>query len=56
MKEITPQKAANQISKILSISFGEAGTLAPAIAAFMPNIILTIVGIGLYYRKVYTIC
>ena len=42
--------------RALSISFGEAGSLAPAIAAFMPDIVLTIVGIGLYYRKVYTIC
>ena len=42
--------------RALSISFGEAGALIPILAAFMPNIILTILGIGLYYRKVYTIC
>lgn len=42
--------------RALSISFGEAGSLAPALAAFMPDIILSIVGVGLYYRKVYTIC
>jgi len=42
--------------RALSISFGEAGSLSPVLAAFMPNIVLTIVGIGLYYRKVYTIC
>lgn len=42
--------------RALSISFGEAGTLLPVFAAFMPNIILTIAGIALYYRKVYTIC
>ena len=42
--------------RALSISFGEAGTLIPVFAAFMPNIVLTILGIGLYYRKVYTIC
>ena len=42
--------------RALSISFGEAGSLTPAIAAFMPNIVLTIVGVWLYYRKVYTIC
>ncbi len=42
--------------RALSISFGEAGSLAPAIAAFMPDFVLTVIGIGLYYRKVYTIC
>ena len=42
--------------RALSISFGETGALAPAIAAFMPDVILSIVGVGLYYRKVYTIC
>ncbi len=42
--------------RALSISFGEAGSLAPALAAFTPNVILTIVGVWLYYRKVYTIC
>ena len=42
--------------RALSISFGEAGSLIPIFAAFMPNIILTILGIALYYRKVYTIC
>ena len=47
---------AYYLIRALSISFGEAGTLIPIFAAFMPNIILTIAGIGLYYRKVYTIC
>ena len=47
---------AYYLIRALSISFGEAGTLVPSLAAFMPNIILTIIGIGLYYRKVYTIC
>lgn len=47
---------AYYLVRALSISFGEAGTLIPVFAAFMPNIILTIIGIGLYYRKVYTIC
>ena len=42
--------------RALSISFGEAGSLTPALAAFMPDIVLAIVGVGLYYRKVYTIC
>lgn len=41
--------------RALSLSFGEAGTLPAFLAAFAPNIILTIAGIGLYYRKVYTI-
>ena len=47
---------AYYLIRALSISFGEAGTLAPALAAYMPNIILTIIGVELYYRKVYTIC
>ncbi len=47
---------AYYLIRALSISFGEAGSLIPILAAFMPNIILTIAGIGLYYRKVYTIC
>ncbi|MBO5738205.1 LptF/LptG family permease [bacterium] len=47
---------AYYLIRALSISFGEAGTLIPVFAAFMPNIILTIIGIGLYYKKVYTIC
>lgn len=47
---------AYYLIRALSISFGEAGTLIPILAAFMPNIILTTVGVWLYYRKVYTIC
>ena len=47
---------AYYLIRALSISFGEAGSLAPAVAAFMPDFILTAIGIGLYYRKVYTIC
>ena len=47
---------AYYLVRALSLSFGEAGTLIPVLAAFMPNIILTIVGTLLYYRKVYTIC
>ena len=47
---------AYYLIRALSISFGEAGSLAPILAAFMPNIILSIIGIGLYYRKVFTIC
>ncbi len=41
--------------RALSISFGEAGTLAPLLAAWLPNIILTLCGSYLYYKKVYTI-
>lgn len=47
---------AYYLIRALSISFGEAGSLSPVLAAFMPNIVLTIIGVGLYYRKVYTIC
>ena len=47
---------AYYLIRALSISFGEAGALPPVIAAFTPNIVLTIAGIALYYRKVYTIC
>ena len=41
--------------RALSISFGEAGTMPPILAAWMPNIILTILGALMYYKKVYTI-
>ena len=47
---------AYYLIRALSLSFGETGALIPSIAAFMPNIVLTLIGIGLYYRKVYTIC
>lgn len=46
---------AYYLIRALSISFGEAGTLPAFIAAFLPNIILTIAGAALYYRKVFTI-
>ncbi len=46
---------AYYLIRALSISFGEAGTLPAFIAAFLPNIILTISGMALYYRKVFTI-
>lgn len=42
--------------RALSISFGEAGSLPPFYAAWMANIILSIAGAAMYYRKVYTIC
>lgn len=47
---------AYYLIRALSISFGEAGTLPPVLAAFMPDIILAFSGMALYYRKVYTIC
>ena len=47
---------AYYLVRALSISFGEAGSLPPVMAAFMPDIILSIAGAGLYYRKVFTIC
>ena len=47
---------AYYLIRALSISFGETGALIPCLAAFMPNMILTVIGIALYYRKVYTIC
>lgn len=46
---------AYYLIRALSISFGEAGTLQPFLAAWMPNIVLTIIGSILYYKKVYTI-
>ena len=46
---------AYYVVRALSISFGEAGSLTPFIAAWLPNIILTIWGVALYYKKVYTI-
>jgi len=41
--------------RALSISFGEAGSLPPFFAAWMANIVLTIAGVIMYYKKVYTI-
>lgn len=41
--------------RALSISFGESGKLEPFLAAWMPNIVLTIWGALLYYKKVFTI-
>ncbi len=46
---------AYYLIRALSISFGEAGTLPAFLAAWMPNIVLTIAGAALYYKKVYTI-
>lgn len=41
--------------RALSLSFGEAGSLSPFLAAWSANIILSIAGALMYYRKVYTI-
>ena len=46
---------AYYLIRALSLSFGEAGTIHPFFAAFLPNIVLTIAGTYLYYRKVFTI-
>lgn len=46
---------AYYVVRALSISFGEAGSLAPFFAAWIPNIVLTVWGVYLYYKKVYTI-
>ena len=41
--------------RALSVSFGENGSIPSSLAAWMPNIVLAILGTLLYYRKVYTI-
>lgn len=41
--------------RALSISFGKSDVLSPFLAAWMPNIILMILGSIMYYKKVYTI-
>jgi len=46
---------AYYLIRALSISFGEAGTIPPFFAAWLPNIILAIAGLIMYYKKVYTI-
>ncbi len=46
---------AYYLVRALSISIGETGSLAPILAAWMPNIVLTMTGTLLYWRKVYTI-
>ena len=46
---------AYYLLRALSISFGEGGSLPPFFAAWSANILLTIFGCWMYYRKVYTI-
>lgn len=41
--------------RALSLSFGEAGSIPPFIAAWAANLLLTATGIALYYKKIYTI-
>ena len=41
--------------RALSISFGESQTIPAFLAAWMPNIVITIWGSIMYYKKVYTI-
>ena len=41
--------------RALSLSFGETMAISPFYAAWIPNIVLLILGSILYYRKVYTI-
>lgn len=46
---------AYYLIRALSISFGEEGNIPAFLAAWMPNIVLTILGVWLYYRKAYKI-
>ncbi len=46
---------AYYLIRALSISVGESGGIAPMLAAWIPNIVLTIFGVAAYYKKVYTI-
>ena len=46
---------AYYVVRALSLSFGEAGSLTPFLAAWLPNLVLTVWGTFLYYKKVYTI-
>jgi len=41
--------------RALSISFGKSDVLPPFLAAWMPNIVLMIIGSIMYYKKVFTI-
>lgn len=46
---------AYYVVRALSLSFGEAGSLTPFLAAWLPNLVLTVWGTCMYYKKVYTI-
>ena len=41
--------------RALSLSFGETNAINPYLAAWLPNIVLTVLGGWMYYKKVYTI-
>ncbi len=43
------------VLRALAVSFGNAGTINPYLAAWLPDIILALLGAWLYYKKVYTI-
>lgn len=43
------------VLRALSISMGEAGTIPPVLAAWIPDVVLAVLGSILYYKKVYTI-
>lgn len=46
---------AYYLLRALSISFGESQTIPAFVAAWIPNIVLTIWGAIMYYKKAYTI-
>ncbi|MCQ2788856.1 MAG: LptF/LptG family permease, partial [bacterium] len=46
---------AYYLIRALSISVGEGGGIPPNLAAWIPNIVLTLFGVIAYYKKVYTI-
>ena len=46
---------AYYVVRALSLSFGEAGSLTPFLAAWLPNLVLTVWGTFMYYKKVYKI-
>jgi len=46
---------AYYVIRALSLSFGTAGSMHPFLSAWLPNILLTVWGVWLYYKKVYTI-
>lgn len=43
------------VLRALSVSFAESGTISGFLGAWLPNFVLTALGIWLYYKKVYTI-
>lgn len=41
--------------RAFSVSFGESGVLIPILAAWLPNIIISLIGLILYYKRAYKI-